>query len=63
MKVKNLKEGHGKLIEDGDYPNFSISGNVSGMRRVYGEKVLLVRCGEYIYNVTSDPNIYYKYSN
>lgn len=26
----------------------------------YGEDALLVRCGAYIYNVSSEPNIYYQ---
>lgn len=29
------------------------------VRRITGVAALLVRCGSYIYNVTSEPNIYY----
>ncbi len=28
-------------------------------KQYYGVAALLVRCGSYIYNVTSEPNIYY----
>ena len=41
-----------------DFPNFSKTGSILGMRKVYGESCLLVRCGLYIYNVTSAPEIY-----
>lgn len=41
------------------YPNFAASGSVAGMRKkYYGPAALLVRCGKYIYNVTSAPEIY-----
>lgn len=31
-----------------------------GMKKqYYGVAALLVRCGSYIYNVTSEPNLYY----
>ena len=33
------------------FPNFHRSGSVEGMRKVYGYDALLVRCGQYIYNV------------
>ena len=43
------------------YPNFPKTGSVTGMRKLYyGKDALLVRCGEYIYNVTSNPEIYKK---
>ena len=30
------------------------------MRKLYyGKNALLVRCGDYIYNVTTNPDIYY----
>lgn len=42
------------------FPNFSASGNVYGMKNLYyGKDALLVRCGSWIYNVTSNPEIYY----
>ncbi len=40
------------------YPNFSASGNISGMKAlVYGRDALLVRCGDWVYNVP--PEVYY----
>lgn len=43
------------------FPNFSASGNIYGMKhKYYGEDALLVRCGSWIYNVSSCPDIYYK---
>ena len=43
-----------------DFPNFSATGNVWGMKHYYyGKDALLVRCGSWIYNVTSRPDIYY----
>jgi hypothetical protein len=46
-----------------DLPNFSINGNVYGMKKYYyGADALLVRCGKYIYNCTSDPKIYELYA-
>lgn len=42
-----------------DFPNFSITGSVRGMKKMYyGKDALLVKCGAYIYNVSSAPNIY-----
>lgn len=43
------------------YPNFHKSGSVVGMKRkYYGKDALLVRCGDYIYNVSASPEIYNK---
>lgn len=40
-------------------PNFHVNGSVTGMKKLYyGKDALLVRCGSYIYNVTSEPSIY-----
>lgn len=45
------------------FPNFSASGSISGMKKqFYGRGALLVKYGRYIYNVTSDPAMYYQYS-
>lgn len=42
----------------GDCPNFHKSGSIAGMRRqFYGQDAQLVRCGSYIYNVTSSPRM------
>lgn len=44
-------------------PNFSASGSIAGMRKVYGPHALLVRCGAYIYNVAAYPDIYVNYAH
>jgi hypothetical protein len=42
-----------------DFPNFSANGSISGMKKqYYGQDAKLVRCGSYIYNVSSKPEIY-----
>lgn len=42
-----------------NFPNFSASGSIKGMKKIYyGEDALLVRSGSYIYNVTRRPDIY-----
>lgn len=52
------------LVYDGDedlsdFPNFSVTGSVSGMKKqYYGKGAMLLRKGQYIYNVTSQPEIY-----
>ena len=34
------------------FPNFHCSGSIKGMKKnVYGNDALLVKCGQYIYNV------------
>ena len=44
-----------------DFPSFSESGSADGMReRFYGNNALLVKCNGYVYNVTSDPKIYFE---
>ena len=50
----------GKQVNISRFPNFHKYGNITGMKRLYyGIDALLVRCGSFIYNVTSEPNIYY----
>lgn len=42
-----------------DFPNFSRSGSIYGMKkRYYGKGAMLLKHGEFIYNVTSSPEIY-----
>ena len=51
----------GKRVRINRFPNFYITGSVRGMKRLYyGYDCLLVRCGNYIYNVTAQPQIYYQ---
>ena len=61
MKVKRMTEHEGEQAGLARFPNFHKTGNVAGMKkRCYGLDALLVRCGNYIYNVSSEPHIYYQ---
>ena len=52
-----IKEGKRHGISR--FLNFHRSGSVRGMKRLYyGNDCLLVRCGNFIYNVTAEPHIY-----
>jgi hypothetical protein len=46
-----------------NYPNFSSSGSISGMKKLYyGKNALLIKCGAYIYNVDQKVyDFYYSY--
>ena len=44
------------------FPSFSATGSILGMKRLYyGADALLVRCGQYIYNVTAKPELYWRF--
>lgn len=59
MRVKYLPVAQGKEFNISQFPNFDKTGSIIGMKRsYYGVDALLVRCGNYIYNVTSAPEIY-----
>lgn len=59
MKTKTLPVSQAFRVA-GQFPNFSRTGSIAGMRRqFYGANALLVRCGAWIYNVTSRPEIYH----
>lgn len=59
-KVKTLSKDEGGKLGILAYPNFHITGSITGMRKqYYGKDALLVRCGSYVYNVTAKPEIYY----
>lgn len=59
MKVKTLSKEHRDKVVN--LPNFDKSGSIIGMKRLYyGKDALLVRCGNYIYNVSSEPSIYHE---
>lgn len=61
MRVRRLNKQDGERLNISQYPNFHKSGSVIGMKKLYyGINALLVRCGNYIYNVTSNPEIYEK---
>lgn len=60
MKVKTLYVRDGERLNIDSFPNFHRTGSIAGMKKLYyGEDALLVRCGSYIYNVTSEPSIYF----
>lgn len=60
MKTKTLYKADGERLNIDRFPNFDRSGSISGMKRLYyGKDTLLVLCGSYIYNVTSEPSIYH----
>lgn len=60
MRVRYLTIQKGEAYHISEYPNFHKSGSVEGMRKMYyGKDALLVQCGSYIYNVTSNPWIYH----
>lgn len=56
MEVRRITKEEGKRVNISRFPNFHKSGSIRGMKSV---AALLVRCGCYIYNVTSEPNFYY----
>jgi len=57
-RVKYMYKEDGERYNISDYPNFHKSGCIKGMKKIYGKDALLVRCGNYIYNVSSNPEIY-----
>lgn len=60
MRVKYLRVADGDKYHIHNFPNFHASGSIAGMKKkYYGKEALLVRCGSYIYNVSSQPGIYY----
>lgn len=51
-RVKYLDVESGKQMHISEYPNFSATGSVIGMRELYyGDRAYLVRCGSFIYKV------------
>lgn len=59
MRVKTVHIEDYEKLNLGLYPNFSKTGSVKGMKdKFYGKDALLVKCGAYIYNVSSSPEIY-----
>lgn len=62
LKVMPLKTIPAKeyFPELSEYANFSATGGIYGMKKLYyGKYALLVKCGAYIYNVSSNPHIYH----
>ena len=61
MRVRKMTIEQGKRAGIDRFPNFHHTGSVKGMKKLfYGKSCLLVRCGSYIYNVSSEPQIYYQ---
>lgn len=59
--VKYLSVKDGERLNISDFPNFSATGSISGMKQqYYGKGALLVKCGSYIYHVSSKPEIYFE---
>ena len=59
-RVKYVYKSEKERLRLSDFPNFSKTGSVYGMKKkYYGMDALLVRCGSWIYNVSSEPWIYY----
>lgn len=62
MKAKQLNKD--ARVDLSKFPNFSKTGSIKGMKnKYYGKDALLVKSGSYIYNVTSEPHIYYNLSH
>lgn len=60
MKTKTLNKRDAQRIDISRFPNFHRTGSISGMKKLYyGKNALLVRCGSWIYDVSSEPEIYY----
>ena len=60
-RTKYLSVKDGERLGIDEFPSFHKSGSIYGMKKkYYGKDALLVRCGNYIYNVTTKPNIYRK---
>ena len=58
--VKTIPVSEKERLKLSDFPNFSKTGSIIGMKKkYYGKDALLVKCGAYIYNVSSQPDIYY----
>ena len=59
MKTKKLSVKDYEKYDLESFPNFSANGSIMGMKKqYYGKNALLVKCGSYIYNVTSKPEIW-----
>ena len=52
MKTKTLNRRDGEAVNISQFPNFSVTGSIAGMKNMYyGKDALLVRCGSWIYHV------------
>lgn len=54
-RVKYMNKVQKAKYDLSQYPNFSVTGNVFGMKKLYyGMDALLVRSGQWIYNVPKE---------
>lgn len=61
MRTRRMNKEQGQWCDISRYPNFHYTGSIKGMKQMYyGNQALLVRCGAYIYNVSSEPSIYHQ---
>jgi hypothetical protein len=62
MRVKQLKKDAPVSLDR--FPNFHKTGSIRGMKKLYyGKDALLVKSGNWIYNVSSEPEIYHNHAN
>jgi hypothetical protein len=55
MKTLSITKKRGARLGLSRFPNFHRSGSIRGMKsRFYGKDAMLVRCGQWIYNVDSE---------
>lgn len=57
-RVRYMNKEEKKIYNLSQYPNFSATGSIKGMKeKYYGKDALLVRSGSWIYKVP--PEVYY----
>lgn len=58
-KVKRLSTDEGIRLRLGRFSSYHKKNSITNIRRLFcGPGALLVRCGDFIYNVTREPSIY-----
>lgn len=63
MKTKAMKKDSPYAAQLEELPNFSATGSIKGMKKLYyGKDALLIRCGAFIYNASSKPELYHNHS-
>lgn len=59
MRVRKMTIQQGRRVDISRFPNFYKTGSVWGMKHLYyGTEALLVKCGNFIYDVSNAPEIY-----
>ncbi len=54
-RVRYMNKEQKKEYNLSQYPNFSVTGSIAGMKKLYyGEDALLVRSGSWIYHVPEE---------